>query len=56
MPDLSVQTRLSKALKYLEMARTSRELSYDSIPYVRAAEYLIEAAVKQNESKDKTNG
>lgn len=48
MPDTSIQTRLSKALKYLQMARTSRELSYDSIPYVVAAEHLILQAQEQN--------
>lgn len=50
-PDTSVQSRLAKALKYLQMARTSRELSYDSIPYVVAAEHLIQLAQTKNEVK-----
>lgn len=48
MADLSVNTRLAKALKYLQMVRTSRELSYDSIPFVMAAEALITAALEKN--------
>lgn len=46
--DTSVATRLAKALKYLELARTSRELAYDSIPFVVAAEYMIQEAVDRN--------
>lgn len=48
MADTSVATRLAKALKYLEMARTSRELAYDSIPFVVAAEYMIKEAQEKN--------
>lgn len=44
-PDKSPRTRLERALKYLELARTSRELPYDSIPYVVAAEHLINRAL-----------
>lgn len=47
-PDISVQSRLAKALKYLQLARVSRELSYDSIPYVVAAEHLIREAQEKN--------
>jgi hypothetical protein len=47
--DKSVSTRLAKALKYLEMARTSRELSYDSIPFVIAAEHMIQQAIERSE-------
>lgn len=47
-PDVSVSTRLAKALKYLELARTSRELAYDSIPFVVAAEYMIQEAQGRN--------
>lgn len=50
--DTSIQTRLAKALKYLQMARTSRELSYDSIPYVVAAEHLIGEAMEKNKPAD----
>lgn len=46
--DKSVQARLAKALKYLELARTSRELAYDSIPFVVAAEYMIQEAQERN--------
>lgn len=46
--DTSVATRLAKALKYLELARTSRELAYDSIPFVVAAEYMIQEAQERN--------
>jgi hypothetical protein len=49
MPDTSVSTRLVKALKYLELARTSRELSYDSIPFVLAAEHMVKQAIGLNE-------
>lgn len=52
MPDTSVQARLTKALKYLSMARTSRELSYDSIPYVMAAEHLLELAKAMNSKRE----
>jgi hypothetical protein len=48
--DKSVSTRLTKALKYLELARTSRELSYDSIPFVVAAGHMIEEAINRNNS------
>lgn len=47
--DKSVSTRLAKALKYLSLARTSRELSYDSVPYVMAAEHLIKTALEKNQ-------
>lgn len=53
--DKSVSTRLAKALKYLELARTSRELTYDSIPFVVAAEYMIQEAQSRN-SSDKVQG
>lgn len=51
-PDTSVQSRLAKALKYLQLVRTSRELSYDSVPFVMAAEHLIEVAKNQNSPKN----
>lgn len=50
-PDTSVQSRLTKALKYLQLVRTSRELSYDSVPFVMAAEHLISEAAKMNSPK-----
>lgn len=46
-PDTSPTTRLQRALKYLQMARTSRELPYNAIPYVVAAEHLIAKALEQ---------
>lgn len=46
-PDTSPAARLTKALKYLELARISRELPYGSIPYVVAAEHLIKQALEQ---------
>ena len=48
-PDTPVTSRLTKALKYLSLARTSRELSYDSVPYVMAAEHLIKTALEKND-------
>lgn len=46
--------RLRKALKYLEMARTSRALSYEAGPPVLASETLIKIAIeKQSELQTK---
>lgn len=55
MADTSVATRLAKALKYLELARTSRELAYDSIPFVVAAEHMIREAQERNSGKTSAN-
>lgn len=41
--------RLQKALKYLEMARTSRALSYEAGPPVIASETLIKIAIEKQE-------
>lgn len=49
--DKSVSTRLTKALKYLELARTSRELAFGAVPYTRAAEFLIKAALDEQEKQ-----
>lgn len=40
-----VTQRLTQALKYLSLARTSRELDYGATPYVLAAEQLIQLAL-----------
>lgn len=50
--DKSVSTRLAKALKYLEMARTSRELAFSAVPYTRAAEMLIQTALDEQRKQD----
>lgn len=42
-----VTARLTSALKYLTMARTSRELDYGAVPYVLAAEHLILLALEK---------
>lgn len=49
LPDKSVTTRLKKALDYLRLARTSRELSFSSVPFVVAAEHMIEVALERQE-------
>jgi hypothetical protein len=41
------QQRLHKALKYLELARTSRAMKYQAIPFVLAAEELIKLAIQE---------
>lgn len=43
--DKSSSTRLTKALKYLDLATVSRELPYEATPYVLAAKMLIQAAL-----------
>lgn len=40
-----VTQRLTSALKYLSLARTSRELDYGAVPFVLAAEVLIQLAL-----------
>jgi hypothetical protein len=45
MADKSAKTRLQRALKQLELARTSRELDYAAVPFVVAAEHLIKQAL-----------
>lgn len=50
-PDISVATRLQKSLDYLSLARTSRSLDYAAIPYVVAAEYLIQLAIEKQAGK-----
>ena len=42
--------RLHKALKYLELARTSRALNYDAGPPVLASETLIKIAIEKQET------
>lgn len=44
-PPPRVVPRLTQALKYLSLARTSRELDYGATPYVLAAEQLIQLAL-----------
>lgn len=41
--------RLRNALKYLEMARTSRTLAYEAGPPVIASEALIKIAIEKQE-------
>lgn len=40
-------SRLQRALKLLELARTARDLPYAATPYVLASEYLIQKAIKE---------
>lgn len=47
-------TRLTRALKLLELARTSRTLAYAATPYVMAAELLINKAMDEC-GRDKSN-
>lgn len=47
MPKLPT-SRLMKSLKYIDMCLSSRELSYESIPYVIAAEHLLKLALELN--------
>lgn len=46
-----VTQRLTQALKYLTMARTSRELDYGAVPYVLAAETLIAIALERQKGE-----
>jgi len=41
--------RLQRALKQLELARTSRELNYSAVPFVVAAEQLVKQALEKQE-------
>lgn len=44
----SCVARLEKALNYLQLAQGSRELTYDSIPWIVAAKMLVEEAIRSN--------
>lgn len=47
--DKSAATRLARAAKQLELARTSRELDYSAIPFVIAAEHMIKTALEKQQ-------